>query len=193
MEVYSVDEKYVNRIVSEKVPQLKVLAYKRLEELPNEEVLFFPGFHNDFEPLYKDLIDRIEYLFEVKRNTQKLFSELSVRAYYSRLTDNSSFLFLLNYLSVKDALIIAISLDVVDIDVEEMQNIYPYDSDYFEKIFNKNIAQIKSDLCDRIKRLDNTEIGTSFFDYESLCNQYKELEQRVNDTMDYLRDRPKRK
>lgn len=192
-DVYSLDGGYVNRVVSEKIPKLKVLVYKRLEELPNEKVAFFPGFHNNFEPLYKDLIDRMEYLFEVKRNTQKLFSEFSVSAFYSRLTDNSSFLFLLNYLSVRDALIVAVSLDIVDISDEEIQSIYPYDSDYFETMFNKNVAWIKSSLSDRIKKLEIMEPETSHFNYDGLCSQYKDLEQRINDTIDYLRKRSKRR
>lgn len=193
MEAYSVNEEYINRIVSEKIPQLRVLAYKRLEELPNEEVLFLPGFHNNFEPLYKDLIDRMDYLFEVKRNTQKLFSELNGSDFYSRLSNNSSFLFLLNYLSVKDALIIATSLDVIDIDDEEVQNIYPHGVEYFENIINKNIALIKIDLSERITKLENTELEISYFDYMGLCNQYKDLEQRISDTTNYLRDKSKRK
>lgn len=191
MEAYSVNEEYVNRIVSENIPQLRVLAYKRLEELPNEKVLFLHDFHNNFEPLYKDLIDRMDYLFEVKRNTQKLFSELNGSDFYSRLINNSSFLFLLNYLSVKDALIIAISLDIVDIDEEEVQNMYPHEAEYFENIFNKNIALIKISLEERITKLENTELETSHFDYIGLCNQYKDLEQRINDTTDYLRKKPK--
>ena len=193
MEAYSVNEDYVNRVISEKIPQLRVLAYKRLEGLPNEEVAFFPGFHNNFEPLYKDLIDRIEYLFEVRRNNQKLFSELNGNDYYLRLANNNTFLFLLNYLSVKDALIIATSLDVVDIDDDEVQTMYPHNADYFENVFNNNIALIRSSLSERITKLENTELEKSHFDYIGLCNRYKDLDQRIKDTIEYLRDKPKRR
>lgn len=193
MKAYSISEDYVNNVVNEIIPKLRVLSYKKLEELPNDKVAFFPDFHNNFEPLYKDLIDRIEYLFEVRRNIQKLFSELNEKKYYSSLINNSSFLFLLNYLSVKDGLIIATSLNIIDIDEEEVQDVYPHEPEYFENIFNTNIAFIESSLSERITKLENIDIETSHFDYEGLCNQYKDLEQRINDTMDYLRDKPKRK
>ncbi len=193
MKAYFVNKDYVNNVIIEYIPQLRVLAYKILEELPNEKVAFFPYFHNNFEPLYKDLIDRMEYLFEVRRNIQKLFSELNGSDYYLRLINNSSFLFLLNYLSVKDALIIATSLDIIDIDEEEVQNMYPHEPEYFENIFNQNIALIKSYLSERITKLENTELETSHFDYIGLCNQYKDLEQRINDTINYLIDKTKKR
>lgn len=190
MKAYSLNEDYIKHVVSEKIPQLRLLAYKRLEELSNEDVAFFPGFHNNYEPLYKNLIVRMDYLFEVKRNTQKLFSELNGNGYCLSLANNSSFLFLLNYLSVMDALIVASSLDVIDIDDEEVQTMYPHETEYFQNIFNNNISLINNSLSERITNLENTELETSHFDYIGLCDQYKDLKQRIDDTIDYLKDKP---
>ncbi len=70
---------------------------------------------------------------------------------------------------------------------------YPHETEYFENIFNKNITLIKICLSERITKIENTELETSRFDYIDLCNQYKGLEQRINDTIDYLIDKPKRR
>ena len=44
--VYSLDDKYIENLITNEIPALRVKAYKRLtEELPNEKVAFFPGFH----------------------------------------------------------------------------------------------------------------------------------------------------
>ena len=190
---YSVDNQYINNLINNKLPELKVLAYKRLKEIPNEQVAFFPGFYNNFEPLYIELISRIEYIFEVKRNVQKLLSEKKINNYAPQLINNSSLLYLLNYLSVKDSLIVASLLDIIDLDEDTITNIYPFEDYYLEEIFDKNISMIKSELYQRIQKLKNIEIETSYFDYNNLYNQYKDLYERINDTLDYIKNKHKKR
>lgn len=189
---YSLDEEYINNIINNKLPELKVLAYKRLEELPNEQVAFFPGFHNNFEPLYNELIYRIEYLFEVKRNTKKLLSEEKITNYVPEIINNSALLYLLNYLSIKDSLILASSLNIISIDEDIISNIYPFDEYYLREILEKNISLIKSDLSEKIQKLETIELEVSHLDYESLCYEYKDLYERIDDTLDYLKNKNKK-
>lgn len=191
--VYSVDDQYINNIISNKIPELRVLAYKRLEEIPNEQVVFFPGFHNDFEPLYIELISRIEYLFEIKRNTKKLLSDKKIGNYVHQIVNDSSLLFLLNYLSIRDSLIVASSLDIIDIDDNTIASIYPFEDEDLKEIFDKNISMIINELSLRIQKLENVEIETSYFDYKGLCNQYKDLYERINDTLNYLKKQSKKR
>ena len=190
---YSIDDQYINNIINNELPQLRVLAYKRLEEIPNESVAFFPGFHNNFEPLYIELVSRIEYLFEVRRNTKKLLSEDKISNYAQQIINNRALLFLLNYLSVKDSLIVASSLDIIEIDDNTIASIYPFEENYLKEIFDKNISWIINELSVRIQKIENIEIETSYFDYTDLYNQYKDLYERINDTLHYLRNKNKRR
>lgn len=191
-EAYNVNEEYVNNVIQEQIPHLRVLANKRLESLPNKEYAFFPGMHPDFDPLYKELIARMDYLFEIRRNTKKFLTEMNGNPYYSHLTSNSAFLFLLNYLSSKDALIVASSLNILDLDEDDIQRLYPFDTEYFENVLNRCVNLMRSELQDRIEALEKTELETSYFDYPELCSEYKDLLQRIDDTLAYLKDKPKR-
>lgn len=185
--VYSIDDEYIENIINNEIPSLRVKAYKRLKgELPNETVAFFPGFHNNFEPVYIELIDRIEYLFEVKRNQKKIRTDLGDNEIISSIINNPAVLVLLNYLSVKDALIVASNLDLLDIDEEVINQIYSFNENDFRMIFDSvNTDYIKDMLIKRIEKLKNIEMETSFFDYQELLEQYEDLLNRINDTKEY--------
>lgn len=191
--VYNLDDQHIDNLTQNKLSELRVLAYNKLEILPNNEVFFFPGFHNDFTSSYSDLITRIEYLFEVKRNTKTLLKDKIINIYFSHLVDNNSLLFLLNYLSIKDALIVCSSLDIADIDDEILSSIYSYEDSYLMDIFDRHIYLIMEDLSQRIQKLKSTQIETSYFDYNGLCCEYKDLYERINDTLDYLNNKRKKR
>lgn len=191
---YQIEDQYIDSLIINKIPELRVLANKKLEKFPDYNVIFFPGHYNNFEPIYKEFVERIEYFFEVKRNKKKILSETKLISYIVNLINNSSLLFLLNYLSVKDSLIILTSLNIIDLDEDILQSIYPHNNEYFENIFkNKffNNSHIRQELIMRIKKLDCIELETSYFDYEDLCNQYKDLEQRIDDTLKFLSNKSK--
>lgn len=184
--VYNLDDHYIDNLIQNKLSELRVLAYNKLEIQPNNEVIFFPGFHNDFTSSYSDLITRIEYLFEVKRNTKALLKDKIINTCFPHIINNNSLLYLLNYLSIKDSLIVCSSLDIADIDEEVLSSVYSYEDSYLVDIFDRYVYMIMNDLSQRIKKLEATEIETSYFDYNSLCNEYKDLYERINDTLDYL-------
>ena len=190
---YLIDNQYVNNLITNKLPELRVLAYRKIDECPNEQVLFFPDFHNDFGPLYSEFVGRIEYIFEVRRNTIKILSEEKIDKYVQKLTNNGALLFLLNYLSIKDSLIMASLLNIIDVDEDIIFEIYPFEDYYLEEIFDKNISIIKGELFERIKKLEVIEPETSYFDYDDLCNQYKDLYERINDTLSYLDNKYKKR
>ena len=186
--VYSLDDEYIENIIYNEIPSLRVKAYKRLkEELPNETVAFFPGFHNNFEPLYIELIDRIEYLFEVKRNQKKIRTDLGDNEIISSIINNPTVLVLLNYFSVKESLILASNLDLLSIDEDIIHQIYTFNENDFRKIFDSvNITNTEDLLTKRIEKLNNIEMKTSFIDYQELSDQYEDLLNRIDDTKKYL-------
>lgn len=186
--VYLVNDEYIENVISNLIPPLRVNAYKRLkEELPNQKVAFFPGWHNNFEPLYVELIDRIEYFFEVIRNQQKIKKELGNNEITLKVLNNASLLVLLNYFSVKEALIIASNLNLLDIDEDDIQKVYPFNEDYFMQLLSSNNTTYISELLNkRIEKLRNIEPETSFLDYYELAEEYEDLLSRINDTKQYL-------
>lgn len=192
--VYSLDDEYIENLISNEIPSLRVKAYKRLkEELPNETVAFFPGFHNNFEPLYIELIDRIEYLFEVKKNQKKIRTDLGDNEIISSIISNPAVLVLLNYFSVKESLILASNLDLLSIDEDIIHQIYTFNENDFRNIFESvNITYIEDLLTKRIEKLNNIEMETSFFDYQELSDKYEDLLNRINDTKKYLSGTKKR-
>lgn len=192
--VYSISDEYIENVISEVVPTLRVEAYKRIkEELPKEKIMFFNESSEYLEPLYVELIDRIEYLFEVRRNKNILKKELKNTEILQKVIDNKAILILLNYYSVKESLIIAFNLDLVDIDEEELQNKYHYEEELFEKLFSEsNIDYIINLLNERINKLKNIELETSFFEYQSLQQEYEDLLNRIEDTNRYLNSIKKR-
>lgn len=190
---YSLDDEYINNISNKLLPELRVLANNYLDVPVNNDVTFFPGFKNDFNFIYIELINRIEYLFELKRNINLLLSDKTINNYVSQFINNKSLLFLLNYLSVKDSLIIASSLDIIDIDDDFIDSVYSFSDSDLEDIFDRYIYSIKDELYLRIKRLESIDIETSYFDYNSLCNEYKDLLERISDTLDYLNNKNKKR
>lgn len=191
---YSLDEEYVNKIIAEKLPELRVALYKEIEDLPNKKTLFEKDFNIEhYTPLYQELIDRIEYFFETKRNTNQVLKAIKNEQHQSKLINNSSFLFLLNYFSIKDSLIIASSLDIIEIDEDEITNMYHHDEQYTENLLKNNFNQIYNDLKERIKKLNNIEPETSYFEYQELSNQYQDLLERIEDTHKYINNSHKRR
>lgn len=192
--IYLIDDEYIENIISNLIPSLRVKAYKRLkEELPNQTVAFFPGFHYNFEPLYVELIDRIEYFFEVRRNQQKIKKELANNEITHKFLNNASLLVLLNYFSLKEALIVSSNLNLLDIDEDEIQKIYPFNEDYFKQLlYSSNITYITDLLNKRIEKLRSIEMETSFFDYHGLSEQYDDLLNRIDDTKQYFSRMEKR-
>lgn len=185
--IYSVDEEYINRLLWNKLPLLRILAYDKCDNQQNNEVVFFPGFHNDFKASYGELANRIEYFFEIKRNTKKLLLDTNIKSFIDSIKNNSSFLFLLNYLSVKDSLLLASSLNIIDIDEDKLYDTYSFNENFLENIFDRYIFEIKDELNKRIQYYESIEIETSYFDYRTLCNDYKDLMNRIDDTLDYLK------
>lgn len=185
--VYSLDDKYIENLIKSEVPLLRVNACKRLEELPNETVVFLPGVHNNFEPLYVELIDRIEYFLEIERNQNKLQKELANRNVIFSILNNPSLLVLLNYFSVKESLIFASVLGILDIDEGVIQQIYSFDQNDFRMIFDSvNTEYIKDLLIKRIEKLRSIEIKVWSFDYDELADQYEDLLNKINDTKGFF-------
>lgn len=186
--VYSLDDRYIENLISNEIPALRVKAYNRLNnELPNGTVPFFPGLQNNFEPLYIEFIDRIDYLFEVKRNQNKLQNELGSTDVISSMLKNPSVLVLLNYFSVKESLIIASNLDLLNFDEDIIHQIYTFNESDFRNIFESiSITYLEDLLTKRIEKLYNIQMETSFFDYQELLEYYEDLLNRIADTKKYL-------
>ncbi len=187
-EVYSVDDEYINNLLSNTLPSIRVDAYKRLrDEIPNIKVLFFPDMKPNLEPLYIDFLDRLEYIFEVRRNQRKLRKELYGKDILPKLINNSSLLAILNYFSVKESIILASNLDLLDIDEEEIQKLYPHTEEDFKKIFSSsNITSLVDLLSKRIEKLANIDEELSYFDYEGLLESCDDLFYRIEDTREYF-------
>ena len=191
---YSLDESYVNAIISQKLPELRVALYKEIEELPNKKSLLGENFNIEhYTPLYQEMIERIEYFFETKRNTNQILKTIKNEHQQSKLINNPSFLFLLNYLSMKDSLIIASSLDIIDIEEDEISNLYPYDNQYTENLLKEKLNQIYHELSERIKKISSIELETSYFEYEKLSEQYQDLLERIEDTRKYINNSKKKR
>ena len=194
MSAYSIEREYVNKLIADKLPELRVELYKEIEDLHNKKGFFGTDFNVEhYGPLYQELIERIEYFFEIKRNTNQILKVIKNEQHRSKLINNQSFLFLLNYFSIKDSLIIALTLEIIVIDEEEIENMYHYDEQYAENLLKNNLGQIYNDLKDRIQKLNNIEPETSCFKYQELSNQYQELLERINDTIEYINNLHKRR
>lgn len=182
---YSLSDEYVEKVISKFVPELRVKAYERIEEIPKEDNVFFPGFISNLEPLYTELIDRIDFLFEIRRNRNAIIKEFGNK--YEGVLNNISFLVLLNYFSVKDAFVIALNLDIIDVDEEKMSEMYSFSEDYFNRLFSSsNIDYIKNLLVERVEKFKNIDLETSFFEYDRLIFEYQDLLDRICDTEKYL-------
>ncbi len=196
MEAYNLDIDYIDNVLSENLPKLRVEAYKRLKNAPNEKCIF-PDIKIDNTKRYKEFIDRIEYFFDIRRNTKKIFNEINDEEFAYTLLTNKSFMFLLNYLSLKDALILSLNLNIVDMDEDTINKYFDYNDNDFENVFNKSITEIKTNLEKQIKKLDifikknEEDVIEYYFDYYGLLNEYKDLLERINDTKDYLNKRVK--
>ena len=197
MEVYNLDIDYIDNVLSENLPKLRVEAHKRLKNAPNEKNVFFPDIKIDNTRRYKEFIDRVEYFFDIRRNTKKVLNEINDSEFAYTLLTNKSFMFLLNYLSLKDALILSLNLNIVDTDEDTINKYFNYNDDDFEKVFNKSITEVKTNLEKQIKKLDifikrnEEDVVEYYFDYYGLLNEYKDLLERINDTKDYLNKRVK--
>lgn len=191
---YNLDEGYVNKLVADKLPELRVLLYKEIEDLPNKKGFFGTDFNIEhYSALYQNLINRIEYFFETKRNINQILKVIKNEQHQSKLINNRSFLFLLNYFSIKDSLIIASSLDIIDIDEDEISNMYHYDEQYIENILNNHLDQIYNDLKERIQKLNNLDQETNNFEYQKLSTDYQDLLERIDDTLEYINNQHKRR
>ena len=139
------------------------------------------------------MIDRIDYLFEVRRNQKKIRSKLSNNKIIDKIIDNSSLLLLLNYFSVQESLVIATNLDVLNVTEEDLQQVYTFNEDDFRRLFDSiNISYIKDLLAKRIEKLKGIELETSFLDYEKLIEDYEDLLNRIDDTQKYFYSTKKR-
>lgn len=191
---YNLDEEYVNKLVANKLPELRVLLYKEIEDLPNKKGFFGTDFNiKHYGLLYQNLIDHIEYFFETKRNTNQILKVIKNEQHQLKLINNPSFIFLLNYFSVKDSLIVASSLDIIDIDEDEISNMYDYDERYTENILNNHLDEIYNDLKERIQKLNNLDQETNNFEYQKLSADYQDLLERIDDTLKYINNQHKRR
>lgn len=130
---------------------------------------------------------------EVKRNQKKIRTDLGDNEIISSIISNPAVLVLLNYFSVKESLILASNLDLLSIDEDIIHQIYTFNENDFRNIFESvNITYIEDLLTKRIKKLNNIEMETSFFDYQELSDKYEDLLNRINDTKKYLSGTKKR-
>ncbi len=185
---YSINDEYIDNLVNNLIPQLKINAYKYLDEIiPNAPKPF--GWDNTkyLNSVYKELIDRIDYFFEIRRNQNKIKKSIKNEKLLQNIINNKELLVFLNYYSVKDALIVSSNLNLLDFDDEEVQKIYPYDQNYLKSLFEgQSIILIQELLKERIEILKNIDIGLSCFNYEELLEEYEDILNRINDTKEYL-------
>ena len=87
---------------------------------------------------------------------------------------------------MKDSLLTALSLDIIDIEEDEISNLYHYEERYVENILKEKLNQIYQELSERINKINNIEPETSFFSYEELATQYQDLLERIEDTLKYI-------
>ena len=191
--VYNIDDSYIDDRINTIFPELKTKMNNNIKEHPQVPVLFFPGEFRNMAPFYSDIIMRIDLYLETKRNQNKLLKELKDNKMIYKIFDNQQLLFLLNTFSVKDALIISSNLDLLDIDEDEVNNIYPHNDDYFADLFiGTNMAYVTDNLKDRISKISEMNIDNSLFDYQGLNEEYQDLEERINDTKEYLFSKKRR-
>ena len=132
-------------------------------------------------------------IYKVKRNQKKIRTDLGDNEIISSIISNPAVLVLLNYFSVKESLILASNLDLLSIDEDIIHQIYTFNENDFRNIFESvNITYIEDLLTKRIKKLNNIEMETSFFDYQELSDKYEDLLNRINDTKKYLSGTKKR-
>ena len=187
-EGYSIDDNYVNELIDEILPALKVEVHKYITEvLPNIKNPFFPDYKPNFEPEFEELSDRIEYYIEVKRNRDKINNDNRLSSIKEELINNQQLLLLLNAFDTKDALIIASNLGIVSVNEDEVHGLYSFDENRFNDLLTGgNMAYIEEILIKRIEKLDNIPIERSYFDYRGLSNEYKQLLNEIENTKEYI-------
>ena len=187
--VYFLSDEYINNIITNIVPELRVKANKMITEtIPNIPDSF--GWNNGpgFILIYSEFVDRIEYLFEVARNQKKIQNEINNEKIVNKIKNNSAILVLLNYFSLKESLIIAINLGLVDEFVsDEINKIYIFSEDDFNDLLNSSdIGLLKDLLLKRIDKLKSIEPETSYLDYKELGQEYENLLNAINDSKEYI-------
>lgn len=193
--VYSIDDYYINNLTNEILPSLKVAAYKYLkEEVPNISNPFFPDIKPKLEPVYEEFIDRIDYYNEIKRNRNKINNDNHLSLMKEELLNNPQVLLLLNAFDIKDTLIIASNLGIVNIYEDELHALYDFDENRFSDLLTgSNMLYIEETLRKRIEKLDNIPIEVNnYFDYEELSNEYNQLLDVIDDAKLHMSRKRKR-
>ena len=188
-EAYSIDDSYINSLTDEILPFLKVETYRYLkEEVPNIKYPFFPDIKPNLEPVYEEFIDRIDYYNEIKRNRNKINNDNHLSLMKEELLNNPQVLLLLNAFDIKDTLIIASNLGIVNIYEDELHALYDFDENRFSDLLTgSNMLYIEETLRKRIEKLDNIPIEVNnYFDYEELSNEYNQLLDVIDDAKLYM-------
>lgn len=191
--VYSLSNEYINSVITNIVPELRVKANDMISEIiPNASKPY--GWDNTagLNLIYSEFVDRIEYIFEVDRNQKKIQNELNNDEIVNIIKNNSAILILLNYFSVRESLIIAFNLGLIDellvndiIDISSEQN-------FNSLLSSSDMDLLKNLLIKRIKKLENIEPYTSYFEYEELTYEYENLLEAINDSKEYISSIKKR-
>ncbi|MBR3660997.1 MAG: hypothetical protein IKN63_03730 [Bacilli bacterium] len=187
--VYSLNNEYIKETVSNVVPELRVKANKMIyETIPNASDPF--GWNNGpgLKLIYSEFVDRIEYIFEISRNQKKIQNELNNDRLVNIINSNSTILVLSNYFSVRESLVIAFNLGLMDELIgDELDKMHILSEHDFNNLLNSvNIDLLKNLLTERINKLKNIEPETSYFEYEKLADEYEILLNAINVSKEYI-------
>ena len=186
---YSLNNEYIKETVSNVVPELRVKANKMIyETIPNASDPF--GWNNGpgLKLIYSEFVDRIEYIFEISRNQKKIQNELNNDRLVNIINSNSTILVLSNYFSVRESLVIAFNLGLMDELIgDELDKMHILSEHDFNNLLNSvNIDLLKNLLTERINKLKNIEPETSYFEYEKLADEYEILLNAINASKEYI-------
>ena len=167
MNAYGVSKNYVDSIIHNELPSIRVGINYAITILESErskkncEEVEIAIRH------LEDLNKRIDYCFEKRRSIKKIVGNIKDEETIDRLARNTHLLFLVNYLSVPEAIVFLKVLSRGTNDKNEY--------DVFTKICCNKTTQIKEELESRVEYLQNVPEDASLFDYQKLLGEYKEL------------------
>ena len=188
--IYKLDDKYVDEVLTNNLPIIRQKAYDDMEYDRTHAPMFFSDLKGYRQDYYKELTERIEYFFEIRRNNKKLEKENFDKDLLKILKNSRELNYLLNFLSVKDSLLIAYELNLIDLGDYEISDIYDYEQEYIDTLLKEKSKNIIKDLEERIQDADKkNEKFYNDFDYGQLANMYIDIENRIEDTLDYFENK----
>ena len=187
--IYNLSDNYIEETIKNWLPLIRQDAYKKLDE----ELRFrkdYPEETSRNHSMYYEITERIEYFYELRRNRTKLKREVIDKDLINKLKDNSEFSFLLNMFSVKDSLILAYGLNLIDIDKDGLNKYVSYDEEYFNQLLSVNRSNIINKLDERISKINDLgELNNSYFDYNELKSKYINMYNRIENTLNDLNNK----